>query len=359
MKREYHTPDVIVYWDSDLCTHSGNCVRALPRVFRPMERPWVKTDRAEAEEIIKAIDLCPSGALRYAIPPGSRLKPDECRGPGLKRDKLKLALLQMPVTTDKAANLETAARMLAEAAVQGAELAILPEMFNCPYQNDQFPLFAELEGEQTWQFLQEQAKKHGLILVGGSIPEKDEEGHLYNTCYVFGAEGRPLAKHRKVHLFDVDIPGGQYFKESDTLRPGDKLTVFNTPYCRMGVMICYDLRFPEMARIMALQGARLVIVPGAFNLTTGPAHWELLLRSRAVDNQIFTVGVAPARDERASYVSYGHSMVVDPWGQVVGQLGAEPGLLTVELDLTRVDQVRQAMPLWQHRRPDLYTLKLT
>ena len=145
--------------------------------------------------------------------------------------------------------------------------------------------------------------------------------------------------------------------ESDTFTPGESLTVFDTPWGKVGVAICFDIRFAEWFRMMALEGAKLVLVPGAFNMTTGPAHWELSLRMRAVDNQCFTAGCAPARDETASYISYGNSLVSDPWGNVLGRLDAAEGLLLCDLDLGYADAIRTQIPILSGRRQDLYRLE--
>lgn len=272
-------------------------------------------------------------------------------------EKIKVALIQMNVAQSKAINLGKAEEMVRKAAQAGAKLAVLPEMFNCPYSTDNFPLYAEQEGENSWQQLSKIAKENHIILVGGSIPEIDHKGSIYNTCYIFGGDGKQIAKHRKIHLFDIDIKGGQYFKESDTLSPGDTITVFDTPYGKIGVMICYDIRFPEIARLMVKEGAEIIIVPGAFNMTTGPAHWELTFRARALDNQVYTIGVAPARNIEADYISYGHSIITDPWGKILNKLDDSEGILVEELDLQQIHKVRSQLPLLKHIRKDIYELK--
>lgn len=269
---------------------------------------------------------------------------------------VRVGLIQMLVEEPKERNLCKAEEMVREAAGRGARLVVLPEMFNCPYGNEFFPRYAEEEGDNTWQRLSRMAGENRVFLVGGSVPEKGDDGRLYNTSYVFDDSGRQVARHRKVHLFDIDVEG-QYFKESDTLAPGDRATVFDTPYGRMGVMICYDLRFPELARLLVRKGAVVIIVPAAFNMTTGPAHWELLFRCRALDNQVFAVGVAPARDEKAPYVSYANSLIADPWGRVVARLGEEEGILVGDLDLGVVEKIRAALPLLKHIRRDLYEVR--
>ena len=266
---------------------------------------------------------------------------------------MRIALIQMPVTADKQQNLATACRKVREAASQGAEIAVLPEMFCCPYRNDCFPVYGESEGGPAQTTLSALAKELGIYIVGGSIPEL-ADGNIYNTSYVYGREGQLLAKHRKAHLFDIDVEGGQRFMESDTLSPGNAITTFETEFGIMGLCICFDLRFEELSRCMCLRGAKVIFVPAAFNMTTGPAHWELLFRQRAVDNQCFTVGVSPARDETASYVAYGNSLAVDPWGTVLCRADGEETTLLADLDLSRIDSIRRQLPILSARRTDLY-----
>ena len=266
---------------------------------------------------------------------------------------MRVALIQMPVAAEKAVNIETACEKIRQAHENGAEFAVLPEIFCCPYDNACFRPSSEADGGEAQSALAALAKELGMYIVGGSVPELCD-GKLYNTSYVFGRSGELLAKHRKIHLFDIDVPGGQRFMESDTFAPGNSITTFETEFGTMGLCVCFDMRFEELARCMALRGAKVIFVPAAFNMTTGPAHWEILFRQRAVDNQCFTVGVAPARNEAASYVSYGNSIAVDPWGSVLCRAGAEETTLYADLDLSRVDAVRQQLPIWKSRRTDLY-----
>lgn len=271
-------------------------------------------------------------------------------------DKLKIGLIQMAVVDGKEKNLAKAEEMIKKAVQKGAQVVVLPEMFNCPYSNKSFPLYAEKAGSLSWQKMSQIARENKIFLVGGSIPEIDEEDRIYNTSFVFNPQGDQIARHRKIHLFDIDVKGGQYFKESDTLTAGNKVTVFDTPYGRFGLMICYDLRFPELSRALVQRGAKFIVVPAAFNMTTGPAHWELLFRTRALDNQVYTMGAAPARDISGSYVSYGNSLIVDPWGRVLKRLAGEEGLLVEELDLAGIEKVREELPLLKHIRNDVYRL---
>ena len=187
------------------------------------------------------------------------------------------------------------------------------------------------------------------------MPELDED-RVYNTSYAFDRAGKEIAKHRKMHLFDIEVEGGQQFKESDVLSAGAGVTVFDTEFCKMGLMICYDIRFPELSRLMALMGAEVVVVPAAFNMTTGPAHWEISFRMRALDNQVYMIGAAPARDYEASYHAYGNSIVTAPWGDVVCRMDEKEGMLLQEIDLEQVNKVRRELPLLKHRRSDVYEL---
>lgn len=267
-------------------------------------------------------------------------------------------MCQLRVTSDKDANLSHAKACIAKGVENGAKMLVLPEMWNCPYSNASFPLYAEdIDGgsSPSTRMLSEAAGEHGITIVGGSVPESSN-GNLYNTCCVYGPDGSLLAKHRKLHLFDIDIPGKITMRESDTLSPGDSVTVVDTPLCKIGVGICYDMRFPELASICASRGAKVMVFPGAFNMTTGPLHWKLLQQARAVDNQMYVIGCSPARDETASYVAWGHSMVVGPFAQVLAEAGHEEDILFADLDLNEIDMRRMNMPLVKQRRSDVYQL---
>lgn len=283
------------------------------------------------------------------------MKVENTKG-GIFMAKIRTAVLQTPVSPEKQENLDRVAEVLERDFLRDVDLVTLPEMFACPYDTEVFPEYAEPEGGPSWKFMSDLAAKKKIYLSAGSMPEIDSEGHIYNTAYVFDREGKQIAKHRKVHLFDIDIEGGQAFRESATLTAGNKATVFETEFGKMGLCICYDIRFPELARIMADQGAKVILCPGAFNLTTGPAHWELLYRTRAVDNQVYYIATSPARDMDASYVAYGHSMVVDPWGIIISEMGDKAQMRVVDIDLDRIDEVREQLPLMKHRRKDIYEL---
>lgn len=269
-------------------------------------------------------------------------------------NKPRVAMIQMHVEEDKLGNIANASEFVKKAVEQGADIAILPEMFNCPYKTSNFPVYAEEEGGECYRLLSELAKTYGIYLVAGTMPEKDNKGRVFNTSYVFDRQGCKIGKHRKMHLFDIAVEGGQYFKESETLTPGNSVTVFETEFGKMGLAVCYDFRFPELSRLMVDEGAKVLIVPAAFNMTTGPAHWEVMFRSRAIDNQVYTIGTAPARDIDSCYTSYGNSIIVSPWGEVIERMDEKEGLSVTELDLGYVEKIRKELPLLAHRRKDIY-----
>lgn len=270
----------------------------------------------------------------------------------MNENTISLAVIQLRTETDYDATMQKARRLLAEASAKGAQIAVLPEMFSCPYDRAYFKRFASRGHEETIAALSRWARELGLILIGGSVPEVSD-GKLYNTSFVFDENGEQIAKHRKVHLFDVDLPGMR-FHESHTFTPGDAVTTFETRFGTMGLAVCFDLRFPELFRAMAERGAKVIFLPAQFNLTTGPAHWELSLRSRAIDNELFVVGAAAARYEGFSYECWGHSTVVDPYGTVIASCEAEETVLYASLDLDRIDEVRRRLPTFLHLRRDVY-----
>lgn len=253
---------------------------------------------------------------------------------------MKIALIQMTVGQNKAENLQRASSLALKA--KGADVIMLPEMFCCPYENEAFSKNSEREGEMVCEMLAQTAKACGAYVIGGSIPEADGE-KLYNTCFVYDPSGHMIAKHRKAHLFDVDIKGAQRYRESDSFSPGEGITVFDTPFGRFGVCICFDIRFSGFIREM--KDIDFLAVPAAFNMTTGPLHWELLFRARAVDEQIFTFGCAPARNENSKYVSYGNSIAVSPWGKVLARAGFDETVLTVSIDPNEVREIRAQIPI--------------
>ncbi|KAI9682251.1 MAG: hypothetical protein M1817_000305 [Caeruleum heppii] len=277
---------------------------------------------------------------------------------------LKLALIQLPTTASKAANLLLARTKVLEASRAGASLIVLPECFNSPYGTSFFPRYAETllpsppseVQSPTYHALAALARDSKSYIVGGSIPEfVPETKNYHNTSLTFSPEGHLLATHRKVHLFDIDIPGKIKFRESDALSAGDKITIVEVPpYGKIGIAICYDIRFPELATIAARQGCFLLVYPGAFNLTTGALHWSLQARARAMDNQVYVALCSPARDMQAEYHAWGHSMVVDSNAQVVAEAGEGDEIVYAELNGDRIEETRRGIPLYQQRRFDVY-----
>lgn len=265
-----------------------------------------------------------------------------------------VALVQMQVGQDVKSNLGKMEKMVEQAASAGAQVVVLPEMFCCLYQTESFLRYNEPVNGQIWSALKETARRNKVYLIGGSMPEDGMDGHIYNTCFSFDPQGEQIGRHRKVHLFDVDIKNGMRFKESDTFTSGKELTILETPFGRLGIMICFDIRFPEWSRLLSLSGAEVIIVPAAFNMTTGPAHWQMSFKARALDNQVFMLGCSPARDETGPYVSYGHSIIAAPWGNVLAELDENEGLLLCQIDLGSVKSIREQLPLLKSMRKDLY-----
>lgn len=265
----------------------------------------------------------------------------------------KMALIQNAAHLDIHTGTEHVIRNIVKVAELGANVVVLPEMFCCPYVSELFSVYAQDVDGALLRRLSALAEAQKIYLIAGSVPERVED-RLYNTCFVFDPKGACIGRHRKVHLFDINVDGGQYFQESETLSAGQDVTVVDTVYGKIGIAICYDIRFPELARLMVDRGAQILVYPAAFNMTTGPAHWELLARARAVDNQVFVAACAPARDYDSGYIAYGHSLVVDPWGDVLGQLEEEEGYLLGEIDLDVVKDVRRQLPVLTQRREDVY-----
>lgn len=270
----------------------------------------------------------------------------------------------MCVGSDKNANLAKARGKILEAAKAGAQVIVLPECFNSPYGCQYFPDYAEPiepsppseDQSPSWNMLSSAAKETNTYVVGASIPElSQDQKTYYNTAFVFNPKGELLATHRKTHLFDIDIPGKIKFIESDVLSAGNKVTIVDLPeYGKIGLAICYDVRFPELAMIAARKGAFMLVYPGAFNTTTGPMHWTLQARARAVDNQVYVAMCSPARDTTATYHAYGHSMVVNPNADVISELEEKEDIAYADIDGSKIDEFRKGVPLYSQRRFDVY-----
>jgi predicted amidohydrolase len=254
---------------------------------------------------------------------------------------------------EKAAAHEAAKSYIREAAGNGARVISLPEIWNCPYSNKYFRAYAENDAGESVQLMSALAKENGVWLIGGSIPEIDDD-KVYNTCYVFSPQGERIGKHRKIHLFDIDVKGSVRFMESETLSAGGQKTVADTEFGKIGIAICYDVRFPELFASMVRDGARLIVLPAAFTVPTGAAHWDLLMRARALDNQIYFAACSPARDPNAPYQAYGHSCIATPWGDFCGKTDANESIVYGDIDLDYLEAIRTQIPLRDQRRPDIY-----
>lgn len=253
---------------------------------------------------------------------------------------------------DKSANLSAAGRLVAQAATAGAKLVVLPEMFACcgrwPVMLEQ----AEPVPGPTSRALAELARRHAIVLVAGSFCEQASvPGRAYNACLVLGPDGALLAHYRKIHLFDVALEGQPAFRESDWLLPGEAVVVADTPLGKLGIAICYDLRFGGLFERLGGAGAEVLCVPAAFTATTGRDHWELLVRARAVEQQAYVVAANQVGRHSETWTTYGHSLIVDPWGRVLADAGDEEGIVVAEIDAERIFETRARVPALAHRRP--------
>ncbi|MFM8333667.1 MAG: carbon-nitrogen hydrolase family protein [Candidatus Methylumidiphilus sp.] len=266
-----------------------------------------------------------------------------------------VAAIQFAAGAEVAPNLATAAKLVAEAAGLGAKLVVLPENLALMGQNDTDKLrHAEADGKGPIQdFLSRLAAERQVWLVAGTIPLHASPGKVYASSLVYDDAGQRVGRYDKIHLFDVDVPGSaEQYRESATIDAGDRPLVLDTPFGRLGVAICYDLRFPELFRQMADSGMDILAIPAAFTAKTGAAHWELLLRARAVENLAYVIASGQGGLHENGRETYGNSMVVDPWGVVLARLGVEPGVAAAAIDLDGMRQKRQAFPALAHRRLD-------
>ena len=268
---------------------------------------------------------------------------------------LRVAAIQLNSTADKPANLEAGLEMIDRAAASGARLIALPEVWTYLGPDEGMHDAAEFVPGPTTELLAEKARQHGVYIHGGSIVEKiPGDPRLANTTVVIDPAGEILASYRKIHLFDVDLDGVAVYRESATISPGDEVVTVDVDGVTVGLAICYDLRFPELFRILALRGAEVIMLPAAFTMTTGKDHWEVLIRARAIENGVFMVAPGQFGQYAAGKWSYGRSLIVDPWGTVLATAGDGITIAGAELDLGRVAQVRRQVPSLANRRPDAY-----
>jgi predicted amidohydrolase len=260
----------------------------------------------------------------------------------------------MTSTADVEKNLAKARKLMAGAAEAGADLIALPENFAYLRREGEPALYKqELEGELVGA-MREEAVRHGCYLLLGSIPERvPRSRRVFNTSVLIGPNGKLLAHYRKMHLFDIDIRGGATLKESRSVAPGDRPVVADTPLGKLGMSVCYDLRFPELYRRLVFAGAKLLFVPAAFTSFTGPHHWLPLLRARAIENQCWVVAPAQVGRHGPGRQSHGESAIIDPWGGVVQRLPKRQGWIMAEIDMAAVDKVRRGLPCLNHVRKEL------
>ncbi len=265
----------------------------------------------------------------------------------------RVAAIQMVSGADVGANLDEAARLISTAVSAGAEFVVLPENFAIMPTEDAGQLqVMELDGDGPIQeFLSAQAHQNHIWLVGGSIPlVSSQPSKVRAACLLFNDRGERVARYDKLHLFDVKLDNGEEYSESLTIEPGESVVVVDSPLGRLGLTICYDLRFPEIFRQMLDQGAEIFSVPSAFTATTGKVHWEILLRARAIENLAYVIGAGQGGSHSSGRETYGDSIVIDPWGKVINRLARGPGIVTADIDRKRLEKLRRSLPSIEHRR---------
>jgi predicted amidohydrolase len=269
---------------------------------------------------------------------------------------VRAAAVQLNSTEDKDRNLATADRLTRAAAADGAELVVLPEKFNVLGTHDHYREGAEpIEGGRTINWARETARELGIDLVAGSIPElRDGRDKLSNTSVHVGPDGEIKGVYRKIHMFDV-VVGGQTYRESESEEAGEEIVLSETAgHTPLGLTVCYDLRFPELYRILAVKGARIIALPAAFTKITGQAHWEILIRARAIENQAFVVAADQIGRSPGDHDSFGGSIIVDPWGEVLAKAPDEETFIAADLDLSRQEEIREQLPSLANRIPGAY-----
>jgi len=266
----------------------------------------------------------------------------------------KLAAIQMSSGPNIQANLDEAAKLIEQAASQGAELIVLPENFSqMPMDDNERVSNAEKIGDGRVQtFLSVQSEKHGAWIVGGTIPiSSDEEGKAYSSSLLYNNLGEQVDRYDKIHMFDVLIEeNNETYNESATTVAGDKAVVVDTPFGKLGLSVCYDLRFPELYRTMVDKGMEICAIPSAFTAFTGQSHWEPLIRARAIENQCYVIASAQGGYHVNNRQTYGHSMIVNPWGNILGSVGTGPGVVITELDRSVLDTTRSKFQVLNHRK---------
>lgn len=265
--------------------------------------------------------------------------------------KFIVAAIQMLASPDKGANLREAETKVRQAAARGARVVALPEVFNWRGDQKEERRYAEPVSGPTANLMASLARELGIYLLAGSFLEEiPGSSKAYNTSLLFNPQGNSIARYRKIHLFDVNIERGVSTLESESRQPGEEIVVAETEFCPMGLTICYDLRFPELYRALVTKGAQVVFVPSAFTALTGEAHWEPLLRARAIENQVYIIAPDQIGKHPKSFATYGNSMIVDPWGRVLARASDLPAVIFAEVDLSYLTKVRAELPSLTHRK---------
>ncbi|MEC9484888.1 MAG: carbon-nitrogen hydrolase family protein [Candidatus Izemoplasma sp.] len=261
---------------------------------------------------------------------------------------MKLALVQSAVREQAEDNLHHIKHIF-DLLPQDIDVVVLPEMFITPYENQYFAQNSVAVGDKRYHAIADLAKMHSVYLVAGSVPEKDNDT-LYNTTFVFDETGKQIAKYRKMHLFSITYPDGTQYNEGDVLKAGEEIVTVDTPFGKLGLMICFDVRFPYLAEALQKQDVDVIIVPGAFNQYTGPLHWHTTFRARAIDNQLFIVGCSPARESFGNYEVYGHTLAVNPLGEIIDECLEYEDVLIVDLDLEKIRDIREKLPIINNQK---------
>lgn len=269
-------------------------------------------------------------------------------------EKYKIALVQMDTQNNKEENMKAAMQWIDEAAAENVRMVCFPEVMNLIGKNVGEGGGREPVPGYATERLMKKAKEHGIFIHAGSVTEEiPGERRSYNTSVLIDPNGQIIAEYRKLHTFDITLSDGRPFRESDRVHPGEKIVTVETELGIMGMSICYDVRFPELYRLLAVEGAQVIFVPSSFTLETGKDHWEPLLRARAIENGCYIIA-AGQTGRKPAYTAYGNSMVVNPWGVVTARLGEQPGILYAEIDLGYLKQIRNQMPALENRRTDVY-----
>ncbi|MET0304679.1 MAG: carbon-nitrogen hydrolase family protein [Solirubrobacterales bacterium] len=271
----------------------------------------------------------------------------------MERIEVRVAAVQLNSNGDKARNLAAAERLVRAAAAEGAELVALPEKWNLLAAGEQMAAGAEPLAGPSLSAARSWARELGIHLLAGSIAERGEGEKAFNTSVLIGPEGDDLAAYRKIHMFDVEA-GGVAYRESEHEQPGEEIVSAPVDGLELGLSVCYDLRFPELYRILAVRGAQLIAAPSAFTAATGRDHWQVLLRARAIENQVFVIAPNQFGEAPPHYSSFGHSAIVDPWGVELAVAPEEECFVAAELDLAAQERTRDELPSLANRRPQAY-----